>query len=214
MEILAVVGSFLGIIASFAAGSFPTGLQYATIVAPMGASAVLVFAVPASPLATPRAVILGNALSAAIGVLVSILVPTLPLACALAVALAIGGMFVSRSLHPPGGASALTAVLAQPAAHGWVSAVAFPFLPVGLNAVFLVLAGVLFHRVTGHTYPHIARLPIVPDRTGHFRREDIQVALGQLSDRLDVSLADLEELFVLTEQAAERREKQGVSKNG
>ncbi len=69
-------------------------------IAPMGASAVLLFGVPSSPLAQPWSIVGGNVLSALIGVTVGMLVPDAALACGLAAALAIAGMYFLRCLHP------------------------------------------------------------------------------------------------------------------
>ncbi len=87
----------------------------------MGASAVLLFAAPASPLAQPWSIVVGNGVSALMGVLSASLVPDPALAAALAVMLAIAAMFLTRSLHPPGGAVALTAVIGGEgsASSGW-----------------------------------------------------------------------------------------------
>ena len=83
------------------------------LVAPLGASAVLVFAVPASPLAQPWAVLTGYTLSALVGILSQRLIPVPEVAAAVAVAPAIGVMMAARCLHPPGGAIALLMVLAD-----------------------------------------------------------------------------------------------------
>ena len=79
------------------------------LVAPLGASAVLVFCVPASPLAQPWAVVGGDTLSALIGIACVHALGGTALSAALAVALAIAVMFALRCLHPPGGAAAGTA---------------------------------------------------------------------------------------------------------
>src|SRR5690606_419609 len=100
------------------------------IVAPIGASAVLLFAVPASPLAQPWSIVGGNTISALVGVTVVTFVKEPVLAIGLAVSLAILAMSLTRSLHPPGGAAALTAViggLAVSRAGFW-----FPFVPVAI----------------------------------------------------------------------------------
>ncbi|ATQ41091.1 hypothetical protein CSW64_01045 [Caulobacter mirabilis] len=86
------------------------------IAAPIGASAVLVFAVPASPLAQPRGVIGGNLIGALAGVACGLLIPVPLLAAAVAVGAAIVVMSLLGCLHPPGGAVALGAALAAPAA--------------------------------------------------------------------------------------------------
>ena len=179
------------------------------LVAPMGASAVLIFAVPASPLAQPWPVIGGNVISALVGVAVASLVPSPAIAAGLAVGGAILAMSLLRCLHPPGGAAALTAVIGGPAvaAAGWM----FPILPVGINAAILAAAGVLFHRVSRHSYPHRPALGLVAlplpgdDPTPH--PEDLDAALADLGETFDIGREDLDQLFerVRIHAAARRR---------
>jgi len=159
------------------------------LIAPIGASAVLVFAVPASPLAQPWPVIGGNMLSAIWALLVVRVVPHEAAAAALAVGGAIAGMALLGCLHPPGGAVALGVVLLT-AGHdrvGW----AFPVLPVGVDSVLLTICGVAFHRLTGHAYPHrpaaAAPSPFVP--------EDIDAALAEMHERFDIAREDLDALL-------------------
>lgn len=121
--------------------------QVAGLIAPMGASAVLLFCFPASPLARPWPVIGGNMLSALIGVACAQLVPTPMLAAPLAGSLAIAVMFLLRCLHPAGAAVAMTAVLGGSAVNG--AGMLFALAPVGLNTVLLVLAATLYNRVCG-----------------------------------------------------------------
>ena len=119
------------------------------LVAPLGASAVLVFGVPASPLAQPWAVIMGNTASALVGIAcVHLFGGTPELAAAIAVGGAIGLMFLLRCLHPPGGAAALLMVLSG--VHDW----RFALDPVLLNSVLMVLAGMAYNSITGRKYPH------------------------------------------------------------
>src|ERR1700761_7290453 len=146
----AIVGIGLaGLIAALIHGD---GEATPWLVAPMGASAVLLFAVPASPMAQPWPIIGGNSLSALTGFAVGQALGHGAVACGIGVGLAIGVMSVTRSLHPPGGAAALTGVigggLVDPA--GWW----FPVAPVALDAVLLVAVGWAFHRLSGHAYPH------------------------------------------------------------
>src|SRR5688572_3345299 len=89
----------------------PAGSPTPWLIAPMGASAVLVFGVPASPMAQPWSVVGGNTISALMGVLASMWIPEPHVAAAVAVSAAIGAMFLFGCLHPPGGASALLMVL-------------------------------------------------------------------------------------------------------
>ena len=121
------------------------------LVAPIGASAVLVFAVPASPLAQPWSVVGGNTVSALVGIACFLLIPNPVVAAAVAVALAIGLMFQLRCLHPPGGATALFAVLAH------ADSFQFAAFPVLTNSVLLVFAGMLYNT---HDRPGLPAYPV------------------------------------------------------
>ncbi len=175
------------------------------LVAPIGASAVLVFAVPASPLAQPWPVIGGNVISALVGVLAAQLVPGPVAAAALAVSGAIMIMSLARCLHPPGGAAALTAVIGGPAVTGagW----SFAFVPVGLNSALLVVIALLFHRWSGHSYPHrpAPPSPAVAPTGIAFTTEDLDWALAELGETFDVDREDLEAIVRrVVAHAAER----------
>jgi CBS domain-containing membrane protein len=174
------------------------------LAAPIGASALLVFAVPASPLAQPWPVIGGNVISAAVGVAVAHFVPNVALAVGLSLALAMIAMSVLRCLHPPGGASAITAVIGGPAvAH---MGYALPFVVMPLNAVLLVAAGWFFHRFSKHAYPHRAAPKL--QAPGALHREDIDLALRDMGETFDIDAADLEQLLERAEtHAAARRKK-------
>lgn len=211
-RILSCIGAVIGIgITAFVCHRLSAaGVFTPFLVAPMGASAVLLFAVPASPLAQPWAIIGGNSLSALTGIIVFRLVPDPVIAGALAVGLAIGVMSLCRCLHPPGGAAALTAVLGGPAVAA--SGIAFAFAPVALNSILLVLAGLLFHRFSGHSYPHVAapvggqKVPApLPVQPSAFTRADIDMALADYGEALDVSRDDLDLLLHYAEAHAMER---------
>lgn len=214
-RLLACAGAILGI--GLCALVFRLSLGEASplalLVAPLGASAVLLFAVPASPLAQPWPVLGGNTLSALVGVAVAQVVPEPALAAGLAVGLAIGAMSLTRCLHPPGGAAALTAVLGGPsvAAAGWL----FPLLPVALDSLLLLLLAIAFHRLSGRNYPHVAApapAPAAHDtadppplmRAG-FRMEDVDGALAALHETFDIDRADIDRLLREVEQRALER---------
>ena len=117
------------------------------IIAPFGASCVLLFTVPSSPLAQPRNVIAGHMLSAAIGVAVLAILGPSPLAMAAGVGLAIAVMRITGTVHPPAGADPI--VVISIAAPWWFFA-----LPVGIGAAVLVLCALAYHRlVSGQAYP-------------------------------------------------------------
>lgn len=121
------------------------------LVAPMGASAVLLFAVPESPLAQPWSIMGGNICAAIVGVACAQLIGTPVVAAATAVALAISVMLAFRCVHPPSGAVALTAVLGGPAIHelGY----RFVLIPIALQSAALLTAALAFHVTMGHRYP-------------------------------------------------------------
>lgn len=200
----AIAGAALGVL--FAAltsralsASFPVGAAW--LVAPLGASAVLVFAAPASPLAQPWAVLGGNTASAMVGLLCALWIPDVALAGAIAVAAAIAVMFALRCLHPPGGAMALLAVLVH-ASHGhfaWEVAV--------LNSALLVLAGVVYNTATGRRYPHMQMTTRQSSVTPgvRFESRDLDAVLARYNQVLDVSRDDLEALFHDAELEGYRR---------
>nr|WP_310339679.1 HPP family protein [Rhodoferax saidenbachensis] len=171
------------------------------MLAPMGASAVLVFAVPASPLAQPWAVLGGNGVSALVGVLCARWIDQPVLAASLAVPLAILVMLWLRCLHPPGGAMALSAVLSH-----WVG-LDIAWGPLAVNGGLMIAAGVAYNSLTGRPYPHVQRRVAGPvsDLQGRFTPGDLDAALAHYNQILDVSRDDLENLLQHAEMAAYRR---------
>lgn len=197
------IGSLLGIgLTGFLTSLLVPGTLLPILIPPLGASAVLLFGVPASPLAQPWSIIGGNGISALVGVAVALLVPQVFLASALAVSLAIVAMILCRCLHPPGGAVALTAVLGAPAIHE--AGFHFVMMPTLLNSALLLAAALVYNNITGHRYPHaiIAPKPVSHNtqdlpptqRTGVLS-EDLMAALAQYEDILDVDPEDLEAIL-------------------
>lgn len=168
------------------------------IVAPIGASAVLVFALPASPLAQPWAVTGGNTLSALVGIACAKWIPDPTLAAALAVGLAIALMLAARCLHPPGGAAALLMVV-MGCEH-----FAYAVNPVLLDSLLLVAAGLLYNNLTRRPWPHVPATP-QPSATGRFSRADLDAALVHYNQVLDVDRNDLQALLELAEASAYQR---------
>ncbi len=118
------------------------------LMASLGASALLVFALPQSPMAQPWAVVAGNTLSAIVGISVVHLVGEPLIALPLAASLSILGMFVLRCLHPPAAAVALIAVL------GGVMHYRYALFPVMVDSILLVIAGAIYSNLTGKKYPN------------------------------------------------------------
>ena len=145
-----VAGAFLGLLVVFLIAKFLGELSGLNewLMASLGASALLVFALPQSPMAQPWAVIAGNTLSAIVGISVTHLFGEPLLAMPLAVSLSILGMFMLRCLHPPAAAVALIAVV------GHIFHYRYAFFPVMVDSCLLVLAGALYSNLTGKRYPN------------------------------------------------------------
>jgi CBS domain-containing membrane protein len=118
------------------------------LMASLGASALLVFALPGSPMAQPWAVIAGNTVSALIGITAAKLIAEPLLAMPIAAALSILAMFILRCMHPPAAAVALIAILAH------VLNYRYAIFPVMVDSVLLVLAGAIYSNMTGKRYPN------------------------------------------------------------
>lgn len=212
-RLIGCAGALLGICATafVCAYAFGTPEHFPLIVAPIGASAVLLFAVPASPLAQPWPIVGGNTISALVGITVARFVDNPMIAVGLAVGLAILAMSLTRSLHPPGGAAALTAVIGGPAvtaAGFW-----FPFVPVAINSIILVLLGLVFHRLAKRNYPH-KPAPVVnthktadapPAMRVGFNKQDIDAALSEFNETLDIDREDLDRILRTVEAKALNR---------
>ncbi|MRW90932.1 CBS domain-containing protein [Duganella sp. FT80W] len=185
------------------------------LVAPIGASSVLLFALPASPLAQPWSVIGGNVVSGLAGAACvrwfGDSLP-LPLLAGLACGSAIAAMFFMRCLHPPGGAVALTTVIGGPLVHA--AGFEFVLMTVLADSILLVLMAVTYNNLTGRAYPHQQTSPhpnphatrdAVPTVRLGFKPEDLDAVLQQHNQVLDISRDDLESLFMQTEQRAYQR---------
>lgn len=169
-------------------------------IASMGASAVLLFAAPHGALSQPWPVLGGHLVSALVGVTCARWLGGEPmLAASLAVALAIAAMYSLRCLHPPGGATALYAVLGGDAVHAL--GYGYLFSPVLLNVVVLLAVAVAFnypfawrrypqcwHRRSGVTEP--AEESMIP-------HSSLVYALSQLDTFVDVSEDDLQRIYQL-----------------
>lgn len=189
-----VAGAGLGVLFAGWSSHLLAGDAWPWLVAPLGASAVLVFGVPASPLAQPWAVLAGNTLSALAGVACVLTLGSSEWTAALAVALAIGLMFTLRCLHPPGGASALLVTLAG------ISDPMFAVRPVLLNSLLLVLVGVVYNSSTRRAYPH-PQLPApakpvtASDEESRALDADLDAVLARYNQVVDISRDDLKSLL-------------------
>jgi CBS-domain-containing membrane protein len=152
MILVTFIGAFTGMsLVAWLETLYPSG--WMLTLGSFGATAVLLYAIPGSALAQPRNLFGGHLVSAIAGIFVyHFITPELFPAAPLAVALAIALMQLTRTLHPPGGATALIAVIGPQSVHdlGWGYLV-----PVMAGVTLLFLAALLVHNINERgTYPH------------------------------------------------------------
>lgn len=201
-------GALCGLAISSLISWYVLGGMNAWYIAPMGASSVLLFAVPNSPLAQPWNVVVGNTLAGFIGVACTQYLPDLTSAFSVAVGFAIFMMMTTDSLHPPSGAVAITAVLGGEAVHR----LGFHFVlyPVLLNSILLLLFAVFFNRLIGRHYPITAHVnerskDPTPTQKVSIQPKDIEYALEQYTELLDISQYDLEKIILEAQEHASER---------
>lgn len=211
-KLLSAVGSFLGILGLLVISNGVLEAQgLALVVTSMGASAVLLFAAPHSPMSQPWPVLGGHLLSAAIGITCGLFIPDLLTAAAVAVALSIAVMYYSRCLHPPGGAAALAVVMGGEQVR--VLGYAFLVTPVLLNVLVLLSVAMLFNAPFAHRrYPRWlmeegAAVEPPPARPGGREKyliahSDLVYALSQMDTFVDVSEDDLLRIYCLATRHA------------
>ncbi|MDH5778303.1 MAG: HPP family protein [Gammaproteobacteria bacterium] len=141
------LGSFLGIAAIYAVGDFQDLpiQENLFLVGSFGATAVLIYGIPLSPFAQPRNVVGGHLVSALVGVSCHVLLAEhMMLAAASAVSLSIVFMHLSSTLHPPGGATALIAVIGGEGIYklGYSYVIA----PIGAGAVIMLIVALIVNN--------------------------------------------------------------------
>lgn len=209
-KLISGLGALLGMAAVYLIAHWVCGAGSAPLlVASMAASAVLLFAVPHGALSQPWAVIGGHMFSAFIGVSCQRLFPGQVWTSALAVGLAVSAMHYLRCIHPPGGATALVAVIGGPEIHNL--GYGYMVAPVLLNTAAILGAAALFNSLfTWRRYPaHLAKRrkgkPVrAEERQYELTQEDFAAAMEQLDSYVDITAESLTELLELAKQHAEK----------
>lgn len=214
-KLISALGAFLGILAVYwgTRWCFPDGFMHTAgtliMVTSMGASAVLLFAVPQGALSQPWAVIGGHLLSAFVGVSCQQLIPDQTWTPALAVGLAVGVMHYARCMHPPGGATALAAVIGGAEIYklGYFYMVA----PILINLASIMAMALVFNaffpwrRYPAHlTRRTIAKPTAAAERQFELTQEDFSAAMEQLNSYVDITAENLTQLLELAKQHAEK----------
>jgi CBS domain-containing membrane protein len=212
---LAVLSSFTAIIVTAGLSqSLVTDASYPVLVASMGASAVILFILPGSPLAQPWPLVGGQLVSAAVGVACAQLIPSATLAMGCAVGGSILAMLLTRCLHPPGAATALVPAIASGA--GMLTDYQFVLMPVAVNVgvLLLLLMAIAINRWLLHyDYPAVAKpgdARQTPPLAG-VSPEDIQLALANMGRFVDISTGDLGQLLGDAQLQSFRRQSGGIT---
>lgn len=203
-KLVSGLGAFLGIYLVFYSSSFfVQGTSLYLIVASMGASAVLLFAVPHGPLSQPWSLVGGHLVSAVIGVSCAKFIPDTFIAAPLAVGLAVSTMYYFHCIHPPGGATALSAVVGSNAVHelGYQ----FVLTPVLINVIAIISVAIAFNYFfKWRRYPvylaqkqAAANKTISTDTYGAITHEDFVYALSEFESFIDISENDLLRIYEL-----------------
>jgi CBS domain-containing membrane protein len=201
-QLVSAAGGFVGILCIFIISQWLLDAETAVLIVPsMGASAVLLFAAPHAPFSQPWNVLGGHAISAVIGIACWRWIPSPAIAASAAVGLAIGAMYFARCIHPPGGATALAAVIGSEKLHA--AGFAYLFEPILLNATIILLAAILFNNLfKWRRYPARRQGKTEMEKPaareyGPIRHEDFVYALSHIDTFVDISEEDLLNIYRL-----------------
>ncbi len=204
---ISATGGLFGILLVWWVSNLLVGSHVAVLVASsMGSSAVLLFAAPHGGMSQPWSVFGGHLVSALAGVASQQWLGHDPmLAASMAVALAIALMYPLRCLHPPGGATAITAVVGGETVHAL--GYGFVLMPIMVNTVIILLVAVAYnYPFSWRRYPQAWwRLPVVSepsvaegtDEKCMIPHSDLVYALSQIDTFIDVSEEDLQKIYAL-----------------
>ncbi len=205
------LGAFFGIFLVFYTSSFfVQGTASYIIVASMGASAVLLFAVPHGPLSQPWSLLGGHFFSAIAGITCVKFIPDVYLAAAISVGVAVSAMYYLHCIHPPGGATALSAVVAG----NEVQQLGYQYAltPVLINAIVILAVAIVFNNlIKWRRYP--ASLTLKKSQTDNTKtepvystitHEDFVYALSEFDSFIDISESELLTIYDVVTQRQQK----------
>ncbi|MDP3877103.1 MAG: HPP family protein [Methylobacter sp.] len=210
-KLLAVGSSFFAIlIVALVTQELSVGAADSIIIASMGASAVILFIIPSSPLAQPWSFFGGHLVSALIGVVCAQWLTDTAIASACAVGGSIFAMLLLRCLHPPGAATALVPILS-----GESLGYGFALMPVGLNVLVMLVMAIFINRwVLRHDYPTVSgkkNTALQSERRTGISDQDLKLALDNMDRFMDVSPGDLRKLLTDAEARSFQRFKGNIT---
>ncbi|CAM3885197.1 HPP family protein [Rheinheimera salexigens] len=198
---VALAGFIALFVVTFACLQFADATSTVVLLASMGASSVLLFGLPNSPLAKPWSFVGGHLISATVGLICSHIFTDLALMAAVTIGLVLFVMYIFECMHPPGGATALVPVIA---ASDSVLGYDFLLYPVALSVFVMLAVSMLLNKVLlkrglqkptkkfdpvhlHHDQSPLKRLGLQP--------EDLLNALNSFDTVVDISEQDLERLY-------------------
>ena len=196
-KFISFLGGFISIYIIYLITSQLIGVAEAVYIIPsMGATAVLLFAAPTVPFSQPWNVFGGHIISAIIGVACYQLIPDIHIAAAASVGLAIWVQYYLRCIHPPGGATALAAVIGSSQIHdlGYL----YVITPVLINTMVILVVAIGFNGLfSWRSYPASLAKAEDTDVYSPIKHEDFVYALSQIDSIVDISEADLVKIYSL-----------------
>ncbi len=190
------------------------GISGPFLLASMGASSVLLFVVPSSPMSRPWSFAGGHLIAGLIGVTSAQLIPDIAAAAAVAAGGAILAMHLLRCMHPPGSATALLAVVGGDTVHD----LGYQFLlsPVAINVAIMLGCALLFWRLSQRIHQSANRQALAAglkrseekwlSNDPAFSDEDLHHAMAEMDTFLDISRKDLKEIYSRAQQHAHNRQ--------
>lgn len=212
---LAVVACFAAIWGvAWLASAFHFQAEAPLLIASMGASAVILFIIPNSPLAQPWPLLGGHTVSAAVGVACAQLLPDMVVASACAAGGSVLLMLLLRCLHPPGAATALAPIMAGHSLTGL--GYGFVLMPVGLNVLALLIMAIAINRwLLGHHYPSFPtpaagkqakrNVLVSPLQRTDVSEQELGQVLDDMDKFMDVTPADLSQLLTAVQMQRFKR---------
>lgn len=210
-------GVLLGLFLAGTACSYFFGAAVALhLLGPLAASAVLLFAVHSGALAQPWPFVGSYACATVVGLVLHHWFGSALWVAALALGVALVVMCVLRCLHPPGGGVAVSVVLADSTLSALGDRV---FEPILLNALVLLAVAVVYNRLTGVRYPKTAAprkdlhhtADTLPSERVGISATDLDQALEELGEFVDITRDELERIILATEQHALQRSLGGIT---
>jgi len=195
-KVISGLGGFISIFAIYKLSYYVLGADAFLIVASMGAATVLLFAVPHGQLSQPWPLIGGNLISATTGVTCALWIPDTFIAAAAGVGLSVAAMHYAKCIHPPGGATALSAVVSGTA----VTQLGYYYVitPVLLNVVIIFIVAFVFnYAFAWRRYPASLSNTSAATTVDSLSHEGITHALKQMDSFIDINEDDLNQIFDL-----------------